>query len=252
MKNRLFYKTASFTLIALCLIFSACKSSVEIKANADTSCQISAQLESGKIISSAIEEVLQTFSFVDPSSSYVTKEVSIFSAQDIKEALSMGMSDVKVTTDGKENLSISGRLPEAGKQNATLDNEITKAANFLACTKSSLTLILSRENIQNLVSSLPEETKSFVSLLMPPVLDEEEMSKEEYINLLSTVYGNNIAEEINKAVIKVSLLPPEGKSILKSSSDDKNAEILSNRATFSLPLVTLLTLEETKTFSIIW
>ena len=58
---------------------------------------------------------------------------------------------------------------------------------------------------------------------------------------------------LEKASIKVTLLPPEGKSIKKASlSDTEQSKTSLKKAVFSVPLFDFLTLQNTKTFSISW
>ena len=63
--------------------------------------------------------------------------------------------------------------------------------------------------------------------LMEKFFAEEEISEEEYIETIASLYGNDVADEMNKSQIYITLKNKSGKVVKKS-----------------LPLKTLLTLKQ--------
>ena len=88
---------------------------------------------------------------------------------------------------------------------------------------------------------------------MAPVLTQESMNAQEYRELVSTVYGEKMAAEMESAQVRITLCPPDGASIKKTSlSSTERARTLANKAVLNIPLSEFLTLSEPKTFSITW
>jgi hypothetical protein len=101
-----------------------------------------------------------------------------------------------------------------------------------------------------LYGAMDAGTRSYVDLFMAPAFTGEQMSGEEYAALVGSVYGSPMADEISSAVIDITLAAPKGRKIASCSSDE--ATISGRRATFSVPLLTLLTLDEELSYGIGW
>ncbi len=241
-------------LLTSVFFFVSCSSQLEITAQEDCSSHLDFKLELGSVITQTIESITQGLNEIENSSAKVaTKETAIFSKELIEDAFKVSdFKNVKAATPEKDKLNLSLDFPAPANQKVTTDRGNFKAANFVTCTKNSLTLILSPEILKELSKNFSEESRSYLDLLMSPVFsDDEEMSSSEYIDLVEVVYGEKLAEELGNATVKISLIPPKGKTIKKTAlSETGQSKLSSNKAVFTLPLADLLTLNSTKTFSI--
>ena len=53
--------------------------------------------------------------------------------------------------------------------------------------------------------------KSYIDMFMAPAFSDEEMSDDEYIDLVGSVYGEVVAEEIKNSKINLTLTKLDGK-----------------------------------------
>src|SRR5574344_2280659 len=252
-------------LILAGLTLTSCESSIAIKANKDASTEIQVQADVGTIVYNTIKAVSSGMGEISSSATgqasdgeaaaaAPAKEEPVFSAKEIGDSLAAGdMTNVSVSTPTISSISVYGKLPAPANQTVTLKNNNAKVANFVACTKNSLTLILSPSTMYGIAASLPEDAKSYLDLLMAPVFSGETMSPSDYIDLVATVYGQELSDELQSSAVKITLSSPEGTSIKKTAlSDATNVKTAADQVTFLIPLAEFLTLSDTKTFSITW
>lgn len=204
------YKYIYSTVYLLILIaFTGCSASVDIKAANDKSAQAQVKLNLGKILCDTIDSLTAGINEISASGTQSAPETAqIFSKQEIETAFSgSDFQDLKVEVPAKDSVSISGTIPSPENQKSFSDKGNLKIANFITCTKNSLTLILSPATLRTFASSLPEETRSYLDLLMAPVLTQESMSAQEYRELVSTVYGEKNGRRNGKRTGKNHTLP---------------------------------------------
>ena len=114
-----------------------------------------------------------------------------------------------------------------------------------------LSITLSPETLQTLVASLGTEMEGYAALFMAPVFTGEPMSKEEYVWLVASVYGEGVAQELEQGALVMTLRTPDGKSVQKSSLPN-GAEVAGSKAAVRIPLAELLTLKTPLVSSISW
>ena len=59
---------------------------------------------------------------------------------------------------------------------------------------------------------MPSIMRSYIDLFMAPVFTEEEMSNEEYLELISSVYGQILADEIKTSTVDFIVVLSDGKT----------------------------------------
>ncbi|MBO4404287.1 MAG: hypothetical protein J5780_03025 [Treponema sp.] len=240
-------KRIAFNLILACLVFmlASCGASLSVKAGNDRSAKVQFGMELGKVFASTFEDIAQNTG---------ANDFDLFSEKEISSAFNgSDFKDVKVSVPSKTSLSVSGTVPPSEKQKAVSNEGSLKIANFVLCTDSSLTLIISPESVKGLSAQFPQESREFLDLFMAPVLTDEKMSIPEYLDLVASVYGDDIAGEIKNASISVSLECPSGKNIKKTSlSNAASSKTGSSKTTFAIPLADFLCLDLTRVFSISW
>ncbi len=247
MKHTGKYFYAVIYLIAL-LGFAGCSSKLSVTAKADRSTDVSFQTAMGPVLSTTIRSIASGM-----GSNYVNSKngQGLFDTETIQEAFNdSDFTGVKVATPTQNSLSISASLPHADHQ--THATGTLRAADFITCSDKVLVLTISPENLRTMAEGLPVSTKGYLDLFMAPVFTGEKMKRSEYRSLIATVYGENIAKELESSNIDVDLLPPKGKSIKKAAVPKSGSKVTGAKATFSIPLLDFLTMSTTETYSIEW
>lgn len=249
-KNRIFAFFSIFLLLLMCV---SCSTDLEIKAFDDKSADINFNFDLGEQIYKAIQNFTLGISQMNENLD-LEKDISLFDEKEIYQVFNgSDFQNVQVLVPSKKELKITAKIPSPENQKAVNEGSVLKIANFITCTNNSLTLLISPQNVQEIVASLPEETKSYLDLLMAPILGSEKMSSQDYKDLLSLVYGEDLAKSLAEANVKVSLFAPNGKTIKRAAlSNTEQSKTSASKAVFTVPLLDFLTLQSSKTFSISW
>ena len=234
-----FYALAYLTVL---LGLVSCSSKVNVTAKTDGGADIEFSTSFGKVLSDTIKSISSTMGN--------SKSANFFSADVMKASLKdSDFSNVKVSVPNENAMTLSGTLPPADRQ--THATGTLRAADFVSCSSNVLALKISPENLKIFAGGLPQSTKNYLDLFMAPVFTGESMSKDDYRMLIASIYGENIAKELDKSTIDVTLAPPKGKSI-KNAAVPKSGSATSAKAAFSIPLLEFLTLSSAQTYSIQW
>jgi hypothetical protein len=108
-----------------------------------------------------------------------------------------------------------------------------------ADSRQKLTLTLSPQVLQTAAALLPEKEHSYIDLLMAPVFTGETMTEQEYIDTVSSVYGQQIADELKTSTLTIHITAADS-----SGASEKKV----------IRLIDLLTLTENRniTSSLVW
>jgi hypothetical protein len=105
---------------------------------------------------------------------------------------------------------------------------------------------ISRETGPEILSMLSPDISDYLSALMAPIATGESLEKAEYLELVGTVYGKAISDEISNSRIRASIgFPAVVRSVKGGNSTGRQAD-------FNIPLVDLLVLETPLNYEIIW
>jgi hypothetical protein len=97
-----------------------------------------------------------------------------------------------------------------------------------------------------MLSMLSPEIAAYLEALMAPLATGEAIGKDEYLDLVGSVYGKGIADEIAESVISASIdFPGKVQSV-------KGGTFFGSRAEFKIPLVELLVMEMPLSYSASW
>ncbi len=202
-------KKILFVLSVFCvLFFTGCDSSVKLTLNSDNSVDLNCDASIGTAFTSIYTLLTQDTSPVFFDAKSITKELTADGFTNVNSISKTG-TDINVKAKapyGKTTLFTSGLIKTENKK---------------------IKLLLSPKQLQALYKKADEQTKNFLDLLMAPVFTDEELSEEEYLDLVSSMYGIKIQEEIANCVLKLEINNADG-----------------TKATKKLPLITLLTLNK--------
>lgn len=190
-----------FLTVYLMILFSfvGCKASVKITAlQADASAgaaeaQVQVNLDLGALLGDTIVSLTGLIGDSATGSKLFNK------AEMEKSLMDSGFTNVSVIPRGETGVDVKSSLKK-GSYN-----------NFINSDKQNLTVTFTQDNIGILFASLGDDYLSYASLLMAPVLSGEKMSVTEYKELLSAVYGDELAKEVTESVIDLTLQGLKGK-----------------------------------------
>jgi hypothetical protein len=118
------------------------------------------------------------------------------------ELAKAGFSDVKVSQKKGGAVSI---IMNDKKQNSYLfSSKIVKAE------KGKLISAITRKSLEDFYNSSDEQTRMILDLFLAPVFNNEEMSEEEYIEMVGAFYGERAAKEVSESFVKINLISKDG------------------------------------------
>jgi hypothetical protein len=109
-----------------------------------------------------------------------------------------------------------------------------------------LTVNLNRETGREVITLVSTDLADYLSALMAPVATGEEINKTVYLELVSSVYGKPVADEIDRARLSIKLDFPA--SVESVTGGKYNG----NRAEFEIPLIDTLVLDRPLFYEIRW
>jgi hypothetical protein len=109
-----------------------------------------------------------------------------------------------------------------------------------------LLLRLDRQNAPEMLALLSEEVSAYLTALLAPAATGEALSQAEYLDLVASIYGRPLADEIAAARITAALDFPRPITAIRGGTSQ------GNRASFDLPLLDLLVLESPLSYAISW
>ena len=101
-------------------------------------------------------------------------------------------------------------------------------------------------NGPTILTNFSPEIAGYLNALMAPLATGEEISKSEYLFLVSSVYGQAVSYEIAGSVIRVSIDFPG------TIASVKGGVFSGRRAEFNIPLLDLLVLETPLNYEVTW
>ena len=106
---------------------------------------------------------------------------------------------------------------------------------------------LNRATVPELVALLSAEAVDYLTALMAPAILGDEISNEEYLVLVNSLYGPGIVEEIRNARILASIDFPSPITAIRGGTISSP-----RRADFDIPLLDLLVLENPLSWEVSW
>lgn len=124
------------------------------------------------------------------------------------------------------------------------------ATQFITFTESSagsfLVIVLDRVSAPRLISALSPEINDYLLALMAPIALGTPMTAGQYIDLLASIYTRPLADEIAAARIRAVIDFPRPITAIEGGT------FSGNRATFDIPLLDILALENTLRYEVRW
>ena len=217
----------AFLGMFLMVFATGCSSKVTIQANPNKSQDVEIKIDLGKHLLKTINDLTQGLGqFMDGEEIPEITAANLVTKRDIENTIG---------TQGAKNISVANPSKEMLDIKFSLDKN-SKLKNFIEQTENSLSLNLSGSTLQEIYFSFDEDDTMILDLLMAPCFTGEEISAEDYADVIETLYGRELANDLRTAKIDWILVAPKG---VKSR-------------TFQTTVLDFLTLTGEKKFDIQW
>ena len=209
-KNVILVSIFSFLLFLLC----SCKTELKISVLPSGKIAVEYCAVPGKAFSETILAISGEEIYSD--------EPIVFNANQIKTSVDQtGLEEVDVSGVKNSTLDIKGIIP-SDKTDIFSKSGIIKYGT----TAKDVEIVISVENLQKFYELCPEQFQNYIDLFMSPAFTGEEMTTEEYVDLVASVYGQELADEVLTSKLKITLQNNDKKVIKEISLLD----ILNNSA----------------------
>ncbi len=189
MKTKLFAACAG--LILLC---TACTSEITLELKKDGS----VDLEFSGAAGNAFATLMNAANGMAASSDSV-----IFDTNEIEyEMASNGFTNVKAQSKSGKDLTVS--MTDKNGKSALFSSGVALVKD------GKLTAVLSPQSLVKFYEAADSQTLMFLDMLLAPVFNDEKMSEEEYLEVLASFYGQEIADEMKNCKFRITLKNPDG------------------------------------------
>lgn len=192
MKKSIFMKIAVIFGALSALVFTSCDNEIRIRAN-QNGVDFSYKVKAGD-------------GFKDLLALMGEEDASGFNSEDVKSMFEAeGFSRVSVNCPESTGFEAKCELPE------TADDPVSKSGMLSFSVQGNfITMKVSKESLKAFYDASSQQIQNVIDMLMSPTFTEEEMTDEEYLELLASVYGQKLADELAVSKIKITLESPSG------------------------------------------
>ena len=183
-----------FASLALLFLCAGCTSEISLELKKDGSVDVQFSGLAGKAFATMINSV---------SGNSSASSTVLFDTKEIEyEMSSNGFSQVKALSKKGSDLTV------------TMTDKNGKSALFtsgvVTVKDGKLNASLSPQSLVKFYKSADSQTVQFLDLLLAPIFNDEVMTQEEYVEVLASFYGDEIAEEMKNSSFRITLKNPDG------------------------------------------
>lgn len=196
LNRKLFYTAGVVLALAAAVCFTGCTSEISMELKKDGSVSVDFNGVAGDAFASLI-------SAATGGNASASSQNLVFNTEEIEYEMSMnGFSNVKAVSKNGKGLSVS--MTDKNGKSALFSSGVVTAKN------GKLGIVLSREKLVDFYNKADSQTAMFLDMLLAPVFNDEKMSEQEYLEVLASFYGQEIADEIAAADFRISLKNADG------------------------------------------
>lgn len=190
--NKFKYVLAAAAIFST-LIFASCTSEIELELNKNGSVDVKFNGIAGNAFVALINAGLGT----------ETSDKVIFNTKDIEyEMAGNGFSNIKAVSNNGTDLSVT--MTDKNGKSALFTSGVVSARD------GKLSATLSPQSLKSFYDSADSQTVMFLDMLLSPVFNDEIMTQEEYLEVLASFYGDEIADEIKDSSFRITLKNTDG------------------------------------------
>lgn len=230
----------SVCIAALVTTLFSCAPSVKIEIAHDDS----AKMEFSTSLSKSIEGSIRSLMGLE-------NEAPLYKEEPVRASLlATGLDVESISFPSMTGIEIKAGIKD-------INSSLTYAKDAVKVTPNGsgkdAVIQFSPKIISEALNFMPEETRTYSDLLMAPVFTGEAMTPDEYLFLLSMVYGETLANELAKSVFYVEMIAPA--VIKKASLSDTSigsVQIDGEKAIFTISLYKLLSTSGITEYKVSW
>lgn len=224
-------------LVLICLVcFFGCTPNFSMVMNDDDTTNISFICNPSEVLETSLTSIISS-----PDS-------SIYDLPSIEASLKENdLQNIQLKTTSPMNLQFSGKILNfSDNQNILSDFITVKTENG----KTQLLFDFNPQKLGALISIIPGAS-DYIEFLMAPIFTGEECTDQEYLETIGIVYGNTIANEFQKATLKISITTPQKIVNTSASNVDIGSINFSGKtATIQLKLYKFLSYQKNSSYCI--
>ncbi len=188
-------KSILIFVIPAAIFFTSCSTEVTLTLKQDDSLEISFEGGAGQAFAKMISSAAGLGTSNDTDILIDTDAVSY-------ELAKAGFSNVKINQ--KKNGSVAISMLDKKQTSYLFTSKIIKT------NKGSITAAITRKSLEDFYASSDEQTRMILDLFLAPVFNNEEMTEDEYIEMLGAFYGTAAADEVKQSFLVINLISKDG------------------------------------------
>ncbi len=214
-----------FFIVCAIFLFISCTPKIAVKV--DKNSNIVAEIDIKPTL--ATKKLIKSFSGFAEGSSSASEEVNIQN-----EKTKDGVEIIKFKKTASLEVEAIMKFPPSHDALSSIF-ELNQKEKKLICS-------LNRQKLKSFFDNLSQQDKEYIELLMAPSFQDEKMSEDEYIQIISNAYGNTIANELkNSSVLLEFKLPNKIKNL--SITPKSEYKLKGDAVECSIPLSRILVLD---------
>lgn len=187
----------SIIISLLALLFISCQTEVTLTLQKDDSVDIRFDGGAGAAFAKMISSAAGVGNQNAPSNEMLIDTYAVS-----YELAKAGFSNVNVNQ--KQGGAVSIAMSDKTQTSYIFSSKIVKAE------KGRLIAAITRKSLEDFYNSSDEQTRMILDLFLAPVFNNEEMTEDEYLEMVGSFYGENAANEVAESLVKINLISKDG------------------------------------------
>ena len=183
------------TILFSIICFASCTTEVTLTLKQDGSLDIRFEGGAGQAFAKMISSAAGMGASSDADFLIDSDSVSF-------ELAKAGFSNVKVNQ--KKGGAVSIAMTDKNQSSYLFTSKIIKAE------KGKLSTAISRKSLEDFYNYSDEQTRMILDLFLAPVFNNEEMSEDEYLEMVGAFYGQAAAGEVKQSIVIINLISKDG------------------------------------------
>jgi hypothetical protein len=236
-------KKSLVSLLVMCALFASCSARIEGSLKADASAELSlrASIEPG------MTALIRSFSRV---SGNTNAGQPVIDGPAMARSFSVAPGIRAATFRNTSPSVIEGTISVSRIGDVLAVPRQVGGSRFISYEQRAqggkITISLDRASGPRVITLISPDVVDYLSALMAPVATSEVLSQTEYVELVTSVYGKAVADEIKAARVRALIDFP------RSITRMQGGVFSGARAEFTIPLLDLLVLERPLRYEVEW
>ena len=194
MKTKLKHAIIAAASLFAITFLAGCTSEIELELHKNGAVDVKFSGSAGPAFTALINAAIGTDSSAD-TVIFDTKQIEYEMAQN-------GFSNIKAVSKAGADLTVT--MTDKNGKSALFSSGVVTAEN------GKLSAALSPQTLKKFYETADRQTTSFLDMLLSPVFNDEQITQEEYLEILGAFYGEEIAEEVGTSNFRITLKHADG------------------------------------------